>query len=125
MFQEKILEKSLCIGSVARRAGYFAFKALYCILGHLLCQVPDKEQFLDTDRKYQTSGNRTEKISTSPSVHGWQHQLDIGTWDCDSALLLVLVKLPSDRCLSCKATTVPGNLAGDCLLLFIKLVLFC
>lgn len=125
IFQEKILEKSLCIGSVVRRAGYFAFKVLCCILGHLLCQVPNKEQFSDTGRKFQTSGNRTEKIPTSLLVHGWQHQLAVGMWDCDSALLLVLVKLPSDRCLSCKATTVPGNLAGDCLLLFIKLVLFC
>lgn len=30
-----------------------------------------------------------------------------------AALLVVLVKLPSDRCLSCKPTTVAGNLAGD------------
>lgn len=43
----------------------------------------NKEQVLDTDRKFQTSGNRTEKISTSPLVCGWQHQLGVGTWDCD------------------------------------------
>lgn len=87
IFQEKILEKSLCIGSVARRAGYFAFKALYCILGHLLCQVPDKEQFLDTDRKYQTNGNRTEKnlhfsFSSWLATPAWYWH--VGLWLCSA-----------------------------------------
>lgn len=30
-----------------------------------------------------------------------------------AALLVVLVELPLDRCLSCKPTIVAGNLAGD------------
>lgn len=86
-FWERTLEKSLCIGLVAR-TGNFAFKDLSCILGHFLCQVPNKEQFLDTDRKFQTSGNRTEKninFSFSPwlAMPAWFWH--VGLWLCSAA----------------------------------------
>lgn len=80
--ENEALEKSLCVDSMESRASYFAFKALCCILGHFLCQAQNKEHFLETDGKFQSTGNRTEKISTFHLVLGG-YQLEVGTWDCE------------------------------------------
>lgn len=44
------------------------------------CEI--KSIFLETDGKFQSTGNRTEKISTFHLVLGG-YQLEVGTWDCD------------------------------------------
>lgn len=127
IFWEKILEKSLCAQAWWQEEQAILLLRLctaFWDICYAECQIKSSFQ-TQTGNFRPVITELKKKISTSPLVCGWQHQPDVGTWDCDSALLLLLVKLPSDRCLSCKATTVPGNLAGDCLLLFIKLVLFC
>lgn len=95
-----------------RRAGYFAFKGLHYILGRFLCQMKDKEHFLETDGKFQSTGNGTEKISTFHLVLGG-YCLKSACGTATAALLMVLAKLPLGRCLSCKPTTVAGNLVVD------------
>lgn len=68
--------------SMEGRPGYFAFKALCYNLGHFLCQVWKEKHFLETDRKFQSTGNRSEQISAFHLVFGG-YQRKVITWDRD------------------------------------------
>lgn len=80
--KNEALEKTPCMTPWKEDQAILLLKLRATIWGIFCAKCGGKKHFLETDRKFQSTGNRTGQISAFRLVFGG-YQLEVITWDRD------------------------------------------